>query len=142
MKGMGQGTRSGLYYNGLEILKAKKPAYSIIENVKNLTCKPFKNVFGNILNDLQQAEYNNYYKILNAKDYGVPQNRERIFIVSIRKDIKQDFIFPDKQQLTLKLKDVLEDEVDVKYYLSDEHIKKFIISTQYSKFPMGQGNCI
>lgn len=67
--------------------------------------------------------YNNYYKVLNAKDYGILQNRERIFIVSIREDIdNHQFEFPIRQKLKLKLKDLLEDEVDEKYYLSNVQI--------------------
>ena len=70
MKGIEKGqTRSGLYYEGYRILKEKKPSYSIIENVKNLTSKRFKNEFEYMLNDIKELGYNNYWKILNAKDY-------------------------------------------------------------------------
>lgn len=127
MEGIKEGTRSGLYYEGYKILKEKKPKYSIIENVKNLTSKRFKQQFETILNDIAELGYNNYWKVLNAKDYGVPQNRERVFIVSIRKDIdNKRFQFPEKQQLLLKLKDVLEDEVDEKFYLSEKGIGRLI----------------
>ena len=71
-------TRSGLYKEGLRILKEKKPKISIIENVKNLTSKKFKKEFETVLNDLNECGYNTYWKILNAKDYGIPQNRERV----------------------------------------------------------------
>lgn len=64
--------------------------------------------------------YDNHYQVLNAKDYGIPQNRERVFTISIRKDLNQEFIFPEKQELKLKLKDMLEDKVDEKYYLSSK----------------------
>lgn len=127
MEGIKEGTRSGLYYEGYKILKEKKPKYSIIENVKNLTSKRFKQQFETILNDIAELGYNNYWKVLNAKDYGVPQNQERVFIVSIRKDIdNKRFQFPEKQQLLLKLKDVLEDEVDEKFYLSEKGIGRLI----------------
>lgn len=72
-------TKSGLYYEGLKILKSKKPPISIIENVKALTSKKFKQTFAKILNDLEEIGYKNYWKVLNAKDYGIPQNRESFY---------------------------------------------------------------
>ena len=94
MKGIESETRSGLYFEGLRILKEKRPGISIIENVKNLTSKRFKSQFENVLRDIAELGYNNYWQILNAKDYGIPQNRKRVFIISIRKDIdKNTFYF-------------------------------------------------
>ena len=120
MEGIKKGTRSGLYYEGYKILKAKRPGISIIENVKNLTSKRFKEQFETILKDIEELGYNNYWQVLNAKNYSVPQNRERIFIVSIRKDIdKNNFVFPSPVELKLKLKDLLEDTVDDKFYLTE-----------------------
>lgn len=70
MQGIKEGeTRSGLYYEGYRILKAKRPQYSIIENVKNLTSNRFKNQFESILKDLSDLGYTNYWKVLNSKDY-------------------------------------------------------------------------
>ena len=128
LKGIKEGeTRSGLYYEGYRILKTKKPKVSIIENVKNLTSKRFKNEFDSILKELSDLGYNNYWQVLNAKDYGIPQNRERVFIISIRKDIDNGkFIFPEKIQLQLKLKDLLEEVVDNKYYLTEKGIGRLI----------------
>ncbi len=127
MEGIKEGTRSGLYYEGYKILKEKMPKYSIIENVKNLTSQRFKEQFNSILNDISELGYNNYWKVLNAKDYGVPQNRERVFIVSIRKDIdKNNFTFPSPITLNLKLKDILEDKVDDKFYLTENGIGRLI----------------
>lgn len=127
MKGIQEGTRSGLYYEGYRILKSKKPKYSIIENVKNLTSQRFKIQFDSILNDIKELGYTNYWKVLNAKDYGVPQNRERVFIVSIRNDIdRNSFIFPSPVELKLKLKDVLEDKVDERFYLTESGIGRLI----------------
>lgn len=128
MKGIKEGeTRSGLYYEGYKILKEKKPKYSIIENVKNLTSKRFKEQFDTILSDIEKLGYNNYWQVLNAKDYGIPQNRERVFIISIRKDIdKHSFKFPEKQILKLRLKDLLEKEVDEKFYLTEQGIGRLI----------------
>ncbi|PAD70564.1 hypothetical protein CHH83_01815 [Bacillus sp. 7586-K] len=115
----GEVTRSGLYYEGIRILKHKKPKYSIIENVKNLTTKKFEKEFALILSDLKEAGYNNYWRVLNAKDYGIPQNRERVFIVSIRKDVDDgSFEFSNGYDSGLRLKHLLQDEVDEKYYLS------------------------
>jgi DNA (cytosine-5)-methyltransferase 1 len=119
-------TRSGLYYEGLRILKEKKPMYSIIENVKNLTSKKFEREFKQILKDLSEIGYNNYWKVLNAKDYDIPQNRERVFIISIRKDIDNGlFKFPQGYDSNIRLKDVLEEDVQEKYYLSDEYLQRF-----------------
>lgn len=127
MEGIKKGTRSGLYYEGYKILKAKRPGISIIENVKNLTSKRFKEQFETILNDIEELGYNNYWQVLNAKNYSVPQNRERIFIVSIRKDIdKNNFVFPSPVELKLKLKDLLEDTVDDKFYLTENGIGRLI----------------
>lgn len=121
----GEKTRSGLFFNALNIIQAVKPRIAIAENVKNLTGKRFKNEFEIVLNSLDQAGYNNYYKVLNAKDYGIPQNRERVFIVSIRKDIDNGkFEFPKPIELTKRLKDLLEDNVSEKYYLKNS--KMFI----------------
>jgi DNA (cytosine-5)-methyltransferase 1 len=116
-------TKSGLYYEGIRILKAKKPTISIIENVGNLLSKKFKDEFNTILRDLNEAGYNTYYKLLCAKDYDIPQSRERVFIVSIRKDIDNGlFEFPTEQTLYCKAQDFLEETVDDSYYLSKEEI--------------------
>ena len=132
----GEKTRSGMYYEGIRILRKKKPALSIIENVKNLIGKRFKNEFEMVLSDLDDAGYNSYYKVLNAKNYGIPQNRERVFIVSIRKDLDNGkFKFPEPFDNGLRLKDLLEDDVDEKFYISNEKTQKFItnIEEKYNK---------
>lgn len=128
----GTQTRSGLFFEALRIIEETKPRIAIAENVKNLVGKKFKEQFKIVLDSLEAAGYNNYWKVLNAKDYGVPQNRERVFIVSIRKDIDTGrFEFPKGFPLELRLKDVLEEEVDEQYYCSSvllngfaEHRKK------------------
>ena len=123
----GSGTRSSLMYETIRIVEKLKPKYVIWENVKNLLSKKHRHNFDNYLEIMQHSGYNNYYQILNAKDYGVPQNRERVFTVSIRKDIDNGtFLFPKPFKLELRLKDMLEDEVDEKYYLSEEKINKII----------------
>lgn len=135
----GSGTRSSLMYETIRIVKKLKPKYVIWENVKNVISKKHRHNFDNYLQEMESLGYTNYYQVLNAKDYGIPQNRERVFTISIRNDIDKEFVFPEKQELTLRLKDMLEDEVDEKYYLSemvqqrfkitDETFKKNIIGT-------------
>ena len=125
----GEKTRSGMYYEGIRILQEKKPALSIIENVKNLTSKKFKAEFETVLTDLEDAGYNTYWQVLNAKNYGIPQNRERVFIVSIRKDLDNgQFKFPEPFDNGVRLKDLLEDHVDEKFYVSDDKVLKMIQS--------------
>lgn len=119
-------TRSGLYYEGLRILKETLPKYSIIENVKNLVGKKFKAEFHQMLADIEELGYTNYWQVLNAKNYGIPQNRERVFIVSIRNDVDTGFEFPQGFDNGLRLKDFLEDEVDEKFYISQEKTEKLI----------------
>jgi DNA (cytosine-5)-methyltransferase 1 len=124
----GTQTRSGLFFDALRIIEAAKPKIAIAENVKNLTGKKFKDQFEIVLTSLEQTGYNNYWKVLNAKDFGIPQNRERVFIVSIRKDLDNGtFRFPDPFPLTLRLKDMLDCEVDEKYYINNTQIEKIKI---------------
>ena len=123
----GTQTRSGLFFEALRIIEATKPKIAIAENVKNLTGKKFKEQFELVLKSLEEAGYSNYWKVLNAKDYGIPQNRERVFIISIRKDIDDgEFEFPEGFPLELRLKDMLDDEVDEKFYLSTKCIEGFV----------------
>lgn len=137
----GEKTRSGMYYEGIRILRCKKPALSVIENVKNLTSKRFKREFEMMLSDLDEAGYNSYYKVLNAKNFGIPQNRERVFIISIRKDLDNgQFKFPEPFDNGIRLKDLLEDEVDEKYYLSDEKVQKFFKNFDQSDLPVTTRN--
>ena len=120
----GSKTRSGLFFDALRIIEEIQPRVAIAENVKNLVGKKFKPQFDIILDSLDKAGYNNYWQVLNAKDYGIPQNRERVFIVSIRKDIDNGFEFPKAVPLQLRLKDMLDDEKKKKYYLSKEQIDR------------------
>ena len=124
--GTGKQTRSGLLFEVERLLKksveyGNQPKYLLLENVKNLVGKKFKPEFDKWLKTLDGLGYNNYWKVLNAKDYGVPQNRERVFVVSIRKDVDtQGYTFPEPFKLERRLKDVLETNVDEKYYLKQE----------------------
>lgn len=163
----GSGTRSSLMYETIRIVEKLKPKYVIWENVKNIISKKHKHNYDNYCNKMSELGYISYGKVLNAKDYGIPQNRERVFTISILKEkivyddynsnIRKDqstigtlttncgsgaprngwkiietstnFEFPPKQELKLKLKDMLEDNVDEKYYLSDTQINRIKTTT-------------
>lgn len=122
----GSGTRSSLMYETIRIVEKLKPKYVIWENVKNLLSKKHRHNFDAYQETMKNLGYTNYYQVLNAKDYGIPQNRERVFTVSIRNDIHKEFVFPEPIPLEKKLKDVLEKEVDEKYYLSDAMMNCFM----------------
>ena len=128
-------TRSGLLGQVQRLLSVayennELPKYLLLENVKNLVGKKFVNQFNAWVKWLDNIGYNTYYQVLNAKHYGIPQNRERIFALSIRKDVDNgEFKFPDKIPLNIRLKDILEKNVDEKYYLPDDRIDKILNST-------------
>jgi len=124
-KGLGKdtGTRSGLLWECLKIIKATKPRALMMENVKNLVGKKFMPDFLEWCKELEELGYKNYWQVLNAKDYGVPQNRERVFMFSLLGG--SEYVFPEKEPLELRLKDILEDTVDDKFYLSEKIIKGF-----------------
>ena len=121
----GSGTRSSLMYETIRIVSNLKPKYVLWENVKNILSEKHIYNFHMYLDKMDELGYRNYYKVLNAKDYGIPQNRERVFTVSIRKDIKEEFVMPEPFPLDKRLKDLLENEVDEKYYLSDDKLTDF-----------------
>ena len=123
---LGSGTRSSLMYETIRIVGKIRPKYVLWENVKNILSKKHKHNFEAYIETMKVLGYNSYYKVLDSKDYGVPQHRERVYTVSIRKDIDNgNFVFPEPMELKLRLKDILEDEVDEKYYLSDNGINYF-----------------
>lgn len=128
----GSGTRSSLMYETIRIVEKLKPKYVVWENVKNLLSKKHVHNFNAYLETMEELGYKSYYRVLNAKDYGIPQNRERVFTVSIRKDIDTGFAFPEKQPLKLKLKDMLENNASNDYYLTDYFLNQ-IRNTQYKK---------
>lgn len=130
---LGSGTRSSLLYETIRIVGKLRPKYVVWENVKNLLSKTHKHNFDNYIETMNILGYNSYYQILNAKDYRIPQNRERVYTISIRKDIDNgNFKFPEKEELKLRLKDILEDEVDKKYYLNDKQLLAIKNSTYLS----------
>lgn len=128
----GSGTRSSLMYETIRIVEKLKPKYVLWENVKNLLSKKHRHNFDAYLETLERLGYKNYYQVLNAKDYGIPQSRERVFTISIRNDIDKDFHFSEKKPLELRLKDLLDDKVDEKYYLSDAQVNRIKTSTYTS----------
>lgn len=121
-------TRSGLLYEVERILKntKEKPKYLLLENVKNLVGKKFKPQFLDWIDCLDQLGYNTYYKVLNGKDYGIPQNRERVFAISIRKDLNKTYTFPQAIPLTKTVEDFLEDIVESKYYIKNKNVEKLL----------------
>lgn len=120
----GSGTRSSLLWECRRAILAKRPKYLLMENVAALVSQKFIRLFNAWQLELESYGYRNFAKVLNAKDYGVPQNRERIFMVSVL-DESFRYEFPKPMPLTLRLKDVLEEKVDERYYLSQKMIDGF-----------------
>lgn len=120
----GSGTRSSLLWECRRAILAKKPKYLLMENVAALVSQKFIRLFNAWQLELERYGYRNFAKVLNAKDYGVPQNRERIFMVSVL-DEQARYEFPDPMPLQLRLKDVLEPKVDERYYLKQEALEGF-----------------
>ena len=121
----GSGTASSLLWYCKGIIEAKKPKYLLMENVKNLLGKNHYKYFQEWCNVLESFGYTNYYKVLNAKHYGAPQNRERVFMVSILGE-HEPYQFPDLEDVSTCIEDILERNPDNKYYLSEDNKKKFI----------------
>lgn len=139
-KGLGeQDTRGTLFHEIIRIAEVKKPRYMLLENVKGLTFKKHKETFEKILIELDRIGYSVDWKILNSKEHGIPQNRERIFFICFRDsdDWEKWEGFPEKEELKIFVKDILEKEVDEKYLLSEKAIKllRERLNTSYqSKF--------
>lgn len=120
-------TRSSLLVEWLRVIRANKPVWGLYENVKNIVGKQFKPTFEMFINELHEYGYNTYYQVLNAKDYGVPQNRERVYLLIILKEFDNgQFKFPEPFESDKRLKDVLEDEVDEKYYVNTPKAQELI----------------
>ncbi|MCC0647270.1 LlaMI family restriction endonuclease [Clostridioides sp. ZZV15-6598] len=124
------GTRSSLLWECCKIIEIKRPQYLMMENVKNLIGKNHRQNFENFLLYLESLGYTNFWKILNARDYGIPQNRERIFCISIL-NCKKEFIFPKPQPLTLYMNDLLEEDVPNNFYLKNNQFTDSPIKQQY-----------
>jgi len=145
--------RGILFFNSYEFIKVNKPRYFIFENVKGLLSDDGGKTFSEWVNMLggksvnyvpvifpyeESVPYHLYWKVLNAKEHGVPQNRERVFLVGIRDDEDNSFRFPKEEHLIKRLKDILEDDVEEKYYLSDSQyigIKRLYQTLKKNKLP-------
>ena len=120
----GSGTRSSLLWECARAIEAKRPKYLLMENVKALVSDKFIPDLRKWVMYLETLGYANFYQVMNAKDYGVPQNRERVFMVSILGE--SIYYFPKPFKLDRRLKHVLEDNVDESFYLSDDKIQAVI----------------
>lgn len=119
----GSGTRSSILWYTEEAIKILRPKYLLMENVAALVSEKFRPFFLQWEQTVAKYGYDNYSKVLNAKDYGIPQNRERIFMVSIH-NADNTYYWPEPFKLGKRLKDVLEQNVDERYYLSDLSINR------------------
>lgn len=121
--------KGNLFYHAVQKIEQSNPKYCIMENVKGLPSGDTYRDFVNMLWYLESKGYFNYWKILNTKDYGVPQNRERVFVVSIRSDLYASgkrFEFPTPIKLEKNMMDLLDKEVDKKYFLSQKMIDALV----------------
>jgi DNA (cytosine-5)-methyltransferase 1 len=122
-------TRSSLLVEWLRIIRANKPKWGIYENVKNIVGKRFKQTFDMFIEELHEYGYNTYYQVLNAKDFGIPQNRERVYLIIIQKEYDNGkFKFPLPFDNGIRMKDMLEDEVDESFYVNTPKAKELIDS--------------
>ena len=139
----GSGTRSSLLWECKKIIEHCKPKYLLMENVKNIISKKHKPYFDKWLDYLESLGYVNYWKVLNAKDYGVPQNRERVFVVSILGEHKP-YEFPEGFELTKYTRDILEENVDERYYTSRPFklVEGNRIKAEFTKVNFDQGKRI
>ena len=130
----GSGTPSSLMWNSVEIIKHCKPKFVIWENVSNVLSPKHKHNFDEYINTLDNEGYNSYHKVMNSKDYGTPQNRNRIFVISVLKEIdnEEEFKFPDSVDLIETLHSKLEKEVEEKWYLTQAQIDRIHTTTYAS----------
>ena len=131
-------TRSSLLVEWLRVIRANKPKWGIYENVKNIVGKQFQDTFQMFLNELHEYGYNTYYQVLNAKDFGVPQNRERVYLIIVQQELDNGkFKFPKGFESDLCMKDLLEDSVPEKYYMNTPNaaalIEDLILSGKLEK---------
>ena len=120
-------TRSSLLVEYLRVIRANKPNFGMYENVKNIVGKQFKDTFKMFTDELDEYGYNVYWKVLNAKDYGIPQNRERVYLIFIKKELDNGkFTYPEPFDKGMRLKDILEENVDEKFYISEDKVQRFL----------------
>ena len=129
-------TRSSLLVEYLRVIRANKPNFRIYENVKNIVGRQFKDTTFKLFTDeLEEYGYNVYWKVLNAKNYGIPQNRERVYLIFIKKDLDNGkFKFPEPFDNGIRLKDILEDVVDQKYYVDNNRVEELISKAKESPY--------
>ena len=138
-KGIEKGkTRSGLLYECEKIIEHCRPKYLLMENVKNLVGKKFKAQFDEWLAYLESLGYTNYYQVMNSKHYGIPQNRERVFCVSIL-DEHREYSFPKPYGYCKSVSDLLEDNVGEKYYLNQSTLDKLFFNVGKNVMNMKDG---
>lgn len=135
----GSGTRSSLLWECQKVIEGKKPKYLLMENVKNLVGKKFKPFFDEWLEYLSGLGYKNYWQVLNGKDCGVPQNRERVFVVSIL-GVHEPYQFPKPIKLDIRLKDILEENVDSNFYLTKDRIGQLTFKNSDISNVIANGN--
>ncbi len=122
----GSGTRSSLLWECRKAIVAKRPKILLLENVKSLVSKKFFPLFLRWMEELEEYGYQNRYQVLNAKDYGIPQNRERVFLLSFRNDVAYDYEFPRPIELSRYLIDFMEETVSEDFYLSEKSVLGFL----------------
>lgn len=125
----GSGTRSSLIFQEKRMLAVKKPKYVMLENVKGLLSEKMRKYFFQYLRDLDSFGYTSFYKVLNSKDYGIPQNRERIFVISIlrtKDEPNPEYHFPSPIKLETTVEDMLEDNVSPEYFMSQQLLEKYL----------------
>lgn len=122
----GSNTRSALLWRVADAVEVLRPKYLLQENVAALVSQKFMPDFQKWLDKLSSLGYISRWARLNAKDYGVPQNRDRVFCLSMRQDVAFDYQFPDPFELRTRLEDVLEEEVADRYFLKDDAVSKFL----------------
>lgn len=131
-------TRSSLLVEYLRVIRANKPNFGMYENVKNIVGKQFKDTFKMFTDELDEYGYNVYWKVLNAKDYGIPQNRERVYLIFIKKELDNGkFTYPEPFDNGMRLKDILEENVDEKFYISEDKVQRFIQTLHIDKSDEG-----
>lgn len=129
----GSGTRSSLLWYCENAIREKRPKYMFMENVKNLVSKKFRPLFYKWCERVESYGYKIFWQVLDAKDYGVPQHRERVFAIFIREDVAFPYSFPEGFELKTELKDLLEENVPDCYYLSDKVVEGFRLHNEKHK---------
>lgn len=127
-------TRSSLLAEWLRMVRGVRPTWGIYENVKHIVSRQFVETFHLFEKELWEYGYNTYWAVLNSKHYGIPQNRERLYLILVRKEVDNErFCFPGGLDTSGSLEDILEDKVDEKYYLKKEKIRRYTENTEERK---------